>query len=94
MSTLHLRCGSDIQDGLRQAGLTGEFLEFSDPSCTGLVPAVPTSELIRRRAAFLAAQPEMAGTDVLPRLRQQYAALDSLDRFDRVVLWFEQDSHD
>ena len=49
MATLHLRCGGDIQAGLQQAGLTGEFLEFSDPYCMGPVPALPTVELIRRQ---------------------------------------------
>jgi hypothetical protein len=37
-STLHVRCGSDIRDGLREAGFAGDFLEYSDPICQGPVP--------------------------------------------------------
>jgi hypothetical protein len=53
LSTLHVRCGSDIRDGLRVAGFAGDFLEYSDPICQGPVPDAPA--LIEHRARYLAA---------------------------------------
>ena len=41
LPTLHIRCGSDIRDTLRESGLAGDFLEYSDPVCQGPVPDVP-----------------------------------------------------
>jgi hypothetical protein len=37
MKTLHLRCGSDIQITLEQAGFVGDFLEHAVPYCLGPV---------------------------------------------------------
>ncbi|WP_372053668.1 hypothetical protein P7L74_17765 [Tistrella mobilis] len=50
--TVHLRCGSDIRDGLHLAGFRGDFLEVSDPICHGPVPE--GDDLIRVRARFIA----------------------------------------
>ena len=52
MATLHVRCGSDIGPGLKQAGFVGDFLEYSDPFCQGPVPA--GSGWLDQRADFLA----------------------------------------
>src|SRR5262245_46126652 len=35
LKTLHLRCGSDIRQTLRDAGFSGDFLEHSNPYCQG-----------------------------------------------------------
>jgi hypothetical protein len=94
--TLHIRCGSDIRDNLRLAGFTGEFLEYSDIICQGPVPDTPG--LLEQRARFLA---DIAGgpmgltaQQILARLRDAEQQLDAAHTRDRVVLWFEHDSHD
>ena len=42
MTTLHIRCGSDIKSTLREAGFTGDFLEYSDALCQGPVLDEPS----------------------------------------------------
>jgi hypothetical protein len=35
LRTLHIRCGTDIRDSLRQVGFVGDFLEYPDPIARG-----------------------------------------------------------
>ena len=51
-ATLHLRCGSDIEEGLQQAGFSGDFLEYSDPLCQG--PVRDEAGWLEERADFIA----------------------------------------
>ncbi|EWH03395.1 DUF1835 domain-containing protein [Halomonas sp. BC04] len=94
MTTLHIRCGSDIEHTLGTAGFEGDFLEFSDPFCIGPLHDLPPEELVRLRARFLAEISGMAEGDALARLRRGYKALEELERYERIVLWFEHDSYD
>ncbi|MGM0700816.1 MAG: DUF1835 domain-containing protein [Pseudomonadota bacterium] len=94
LATLHIRCGSDIEHSLRTAGFEGDFLEFSDPFCIGPLQDLPPEELMRLRANYLAGVSGMAEGDVLARLRRSYRGLAELDRYARLVLWFEHDSYD
>ncbi len=94
---LHIRCGSDIFEGLRQAGVPGHFLEVSDPVCQGpLDPGLPEETLRRRRADFIAAS--YRGFDdasaVMVKLEKEHAGLQELGRFQKIVLWFEHDLYD
>lgn len=94
---LHIRCGSDIYDGLRQAGIPGVFLEVSDPACQGpLNSALPAAELRRQRAEFIAATYHHVGdaARVLEKLEAEARGLAQLERFDKIVLWFEHDLYD
>ncbi|MCC9625768.1 DUF1835 domain-containing protein [Thalassospira sp. MA62] len=93
-NTLHLRCGSDIRAGLKEAGFVGDFQEFSDPFCQGPVSDLPRDIFIERRAAFIAGSYAMPKDDALARLKGEYDALDRLGDYDHVVLWFEHDSYD
>jgi hypothetical protein len=96
LTTLHIRCGSDIRDTLREAGFTGDFLEYSDPICQGPVPDTP--DLLQQRARFLANAfgSAMAFTEAqsLARLEEVERLLEGARNYPRVVLWFEHDSHD
>jgi hypothetical protein len=94
MATLHIRCGSDIEHGLRTAGFAGDFLEFSDPFCIGPLRDLPPENLMALRARYLAEISGMAERDVQARLHKGYAALEELERYERIVLWFEHDSYD
>lgn len=94
--TLHIRCGSDIRERLRDAGLTGDFLEYANPFCQGPVTGGP--DLVDRRAAFLAASYGAAlgvtAADLRARLEREEAGLAAANTYDRVVLWFEHDGYD
>lgn len=95
MVTLHIRCGSDIRQGLKTAGFSGDFLEFADPFCVGPLPALPLEEHIRSRSRFIASMSEdFAEADALARQRREYAALELLGQYERIVLWFERDTYD
>ncbi|SDL21107.1 protein of unknown function [Franzmannia pantelleriensis] len=94
LTTLHIRCGSDIEHSLRMAGFEGDFLEFSDPFCLGPLRDLPPEELMRLRAGFLAGLSGMAEGDILGRLVKSYKGLDELAHYARIVLWFEHDSYD
>lgn len=94
---LHIRCGSDIYAGLREAGVPGTFLEISDPVCQGpLTPQTSESALRRARADFIATTYWEVGdaAAVLAKLDGEAAGLDQLEAFSKIVLWFEHDLYD
>ncbi|NIA69524.1 DUF1835 domain-containing protein [Pelagibius litoralis] len=94
---LHIRCGSDIYEDLREAGIPGSFLEVSDPVCQGpLDPSLSEEVLRRQRADFIAATYHEIGdaAAVLAKLEAEDAGLTQLGRFGKIVLWFEHDLYD
>jgi hypothetical protein len=96
LRTLHIRCGSDIRDNLLQAGLTGDFLEYSDPICQGPVPEGPG--LLDRRARYLADSygwfKGQTEAEFRAGLLDAEHRLQQARTYQRVVLWFEHDSYD
>ena len=97
MTTLHIRCGSDIKATLSEAGFLGDFLEYSDALCQG--PVVDDASWLDRRADFLAHAygPEvgLSQDQIAANLARAEADLHAAaSRYDRVVLWFEHDSYD
>lgn len=91
--TLHLRCGSDIRDGLRLAGFAGDFLEVSDPVCQGPVPA--DGDLRAARVRFLTEAYRMPAAEAADRLAAEADGLaGAAGAYRRVVLWFEHDPYD
>jgi hypothetical protein len=94
VATAHLRCGDDLREKLPAAGWAGEYLAFADPVCQGPVGSGGLMEYLGRRARFVAAHYGAALQEVRLRLGAEYAALNGLDRFERVVLWFEHDLWD
>lgn len=93
LPTLHLRCGSDIRDGLRLAGFAGDFLEVSDPVCQGPVPA--GDGLREARLRFLTDGYGLPAGEVAGRLDAEADGLaNAASRYRRVVLWFEHDPYD
>jgi hypothetical protein len=95
MRTLHIRCGSDIRDKLRAAGVAGDFLEVSDPVCQGPVPdGLDETALREARSSFLAGAYGLTLEAARRRLAAEAAGLDGAGTYDRLVLWFEHDSYD
>jgi hypothetical protein len=92
--TLHIRCGSDIEPALRDAGFVGPFLAFADPFCQGPVFDEPQEAFLARRAAFIATAGGLDPVQVAKKQRLAYARLANAAAHDRIVLWFEHDSFD
>ncbi|HYH17154.1 MAG TPA: DUF1835 domain-containing protein [Azospirillum sp.] len=96
LKTLHIRCGSDIQATLRDAGFTGDFLEYSNPFCHGPVPE--DGDLLAVRARFITAAYGgplgLSEPAVLDKLRREEDGLARANGCKRVVLWFEHDTYD
>jgi hypothetical protein len=94
MPTLHVRCGSDIEQELLRAGFTGDFLSLWDPFTEG--PVISGADWIEVRARYLAGGPiDLTYEDLLRELTEADERLaSSAARYERIVLWMEHDSHD
>lgn len=95
--TLHIRCGSDLRDALAAGGVTGDYLEFSDPVCQGPLPPgmVDSGDaLIERRAHFIAREYQMSFGEARRKLKAEWEGLKEARARDRLVLWFEHDLYD
>jgi hypothetical protein len=94
LKTLHIRCGSDIQETLAGAGFAGDFLVHAIPYCLGPVTAGPVRHELMAR--FLADTfPGLVYEHELEGLRRGEQRLHrTADDYERVVLWMEHDSWD
>lgn len=98
ISTLHVRCGHDIQERLKVCGFEGEFLPLIDPLCIGPIPSNET-DFIEARAKYVADTlfPIMGREDTAADLkRSEQINLNILldEKFKRIVFWIEHDSYD
>jgi hypothetical protein len=96
LATLHIRCGSDIQQTLVEAGFVGDFLEHGIPYCLGPVTRGPDRDELMAR--FLVDTfPDAHGVyeRELEGLRRGEQRLHrTADDYERVVIWMEHDSWD
>ena len=93
-SILHLRCGTDIRDSLRDAAIPGEFLEWVDPICQGPVLALPEPEYLERRRAWISAAWDVPRAEIDGKLRAMSSLPGLLEPHAEVCLWFEHDLYD
>ena len=94
-SLLHIRCGSDLRDGLKAADIKGDFLEYADPVCRGGTPATNDTHIFRQaRLDYLVGElgEDAQGTNA--KLDAAEAGLASVDGYEHIVLWFEHDIYD
>jgi hypothetical protein len=92
---LHIRCGDDILQSLRVAGLPGTMLKWCDVLCSGPTPAgLGPDEWYATRARFLASAFDLPLREIEADLRQQDSALAGEADHDAIVLWFEHDLFD
>jgi hypothetical protein len=94
VARLHLRCGSDIRDGLRAAGVAGDFLEWADPVCQGPVRRLPEAAYLEERRAWLSAAWDIPRAELDAKLRPVSELPARLSGYDEVCLWFEHDLFD
>ncbi len=90
--TVHIRCGSDIRQGLKSAGFGGDFVEFADPYCHGPVPE--GEDLGEVRSQFISKTYGLPIAETRARQQREFTELSEAIRRGRVVLWFEHDSYD
>jgi len=95
--TLHIRCGSDLLTPLKEAGFSGDFLEYSDALCQG--PVVEGDAWLEQRATFLAkaygARTGQSAEQAAEKLRQaEDRLISAAGQYERVVIWVEHDSYD
>jgi hypothetical protein len=98
LRTLHVRCGSDIEQPLKEAGFAGEFYEHSYPYLIGPVRDGGPG-CLEERARFLvtrydSAERPLVYEDVLRGLQQAERRLLDSAAFERVVIWSERDCYD
>ncbi|WP_417460190.1 DUF1835 domain-containing protein [Kordiimonas sp.] len=93
-STLHIRCGQDIEQALQEAGMEGDFLDFSDPYCQGPVRGIAHADFLVERSAFIASAYGIDPAEVTARQSRRYEALRHAHDYDTITLWFEHDHFD
>jgi hypothetical protein len=95
--TMHIRCGHDIRQTLKDAGFQGEFNLHINPYLQG--PVTADADWLQRRARFITDNfgpyQNLKYEEVLQDCREEEARLERASRdFERVVLWFEHDRFD
>jgi len=96
--TLHIRCGSDLQRPLQDAGFRGDFYEHNYPYLIGPVREGPGS--LEQRARFLvdsyadSRDPPLQYEPVLHGLELDEQQLQLSADYERVVIWSEFDCYD
>jgi hypothetical protein len=96
--TLHVRCGSDIKETLREAGFGGDFYEHSFPYLAA--PVREGTRALEQRAQFLvdsyreSFDPPLEYERVLADLRRSEEQLAASAEYERVVIWSEHDCYD
>jgi Domain of unknown function (DUF1835) len=99
LRTLHIRCGSDLQEPLKEAGLHGDFCEHSYPYLLGPVREGP--DCLAQRARFIVdtyneffQPPPLDYAGQLQALEEKERALRDSADYERVVIWSEHDCYD
>lgn len=98
LRTLHVRCGSDLERPLQNAGFGGDFYEHSYPYLIGPVREGPGC--LEQRARFLvenyadSRDPPLQYEVVLRELEHDEQRLLASAEYERVVIWSEFDCYD
>jgi hypothetical protein len=96
--TLHIRCGSDIEEPLKVAGFRGDFYEHNYPYLIG--PVCEGPRCLEQRARFIidsyadSRDPPLQYEPVLHGLERDEQRLHDSADYDRVVIWSEFDCYD
>ncbi|WP_104036186.1 DUF1835 domain-containing protein [Vibrio jasicida] len=98
LTTLHVRCGHDIQQQLKTCGFEGDFLPMIDPLCIGPIPD-DDNTFLALRAQYVVDRllPVMGRKDSVQEVAQfeQDNIHTLLDvQYERIVFWVEHDAYD
>lgn len=101
IKTLHVRCGHDIQNTLKDAGFTGGFYPHITPYCQGPVTnGTDRHELMARfivegfRDVLTDSKPLDYESVLAGELRQDEVLRRTAYDYERVVIWMEYDNYD
>jgi hypothetical protein len=101
VKTLHVRCGHDIQNTLKDAGFTGDFYPHITPYCQGPVTnGADRHELMARFIVegfgdvLMDTKPLDYESVLAGEVRQDEVLERTADGYDRVVIWMEYDNYD
>jgi hypothetical protein len=95
LTILHVTNGTAVVPLIREAGIDGAIVPWNDVLHEGPVPAGLNPVAMReRRAAFLATCGWGSAEAIGRELADRDGALETLNRIDEVVLWFEHDLYD
>jgi hypothetical protein len=98
LRTLHIRCGSDIEEPLQEAGFRGDFYEHNYPYLIG--PVCEGPGCLEQRAHFIvdsyadSRDPPLQYEHELHRQHRNEQRLHDSADYDRVVIWSEFDCYD
>jgi hypothetical protein len=98
LRTLHVRCGGDLKDSLRDAGFEGDYYEHNYPYLIGPVREGP--DCLGQRARFIVEtygecfDPPLEFHGQLRAIQDKERQLHASADYARVVLWFEHDCYD
>ena len=100
-TTLHIRCGNDIEQALLSCGFKGDFLEISNPFPQGHVPHFDSlEEFTKIRTKFLTQHyksyvPEDRIQNTEAEIHNvEHVLRHAPERYERIVLWYEHDAFD
>ncbi|MCF6255652.1 MAG: DUF1835 domain-containing protein [Gammaproteobacteria bacterium] len=104
LKTLHIRCGTDIQVAIQDAGFIGDFMEVNNPFPQGRVPPFDSAESFAKIRGDFIIQNYAADVPAEYADRIQYTSDEIYDieqrlrifpqNYERIVLWFEHDPFD
>jgi hypothetical protein len=91
---LHVANGTSTTATIEQAGIPGTTSIWADALHDGPVPGGLTDEqLLEVRARYIAGSDESI-EDVIAELRSWRSAIDAVEKYDELVLWYEHDLFD
>ncbi|QLK47896.1 hypothetical protein DR996_23120 [Vibrio owensii] len=98
LTTLHVRCGHDIQQQLKTCGFEGDFLPMIDPLCIGPIPNDEKGFVaIRAQYVVDTLLPVMGRKDSVQEVAQfEQGNIHTLldQQYERIVFWVEHDAYD
>lgn len=98
LTTLHVRCGHDIQQQLKTCGFKGDFLPMIDPLCIGPIPSNEKGFVaIRAQYVVDTLLPVMGRKDSVQEVAKfEQGNIHTLldQQYERIVFWVEHDAYD
>jgi len=92
---LHIVNGTTVINIMKQAKLSGDFVAWDDFLHEGPVPkAFSLQQLSKIRAYFMDKQGYGQLDEISKKFKERNHILEGYQKYDKVILWFEQDLYD